>query len=53
LAAEMLGFDDDDPLAAQWLIRAFLSLWSWPLKDPAAERALVVRFLGSSYTSRD
>jgi len=52
LAAEMLGFDDDDPLAAQWLIRVFLSLWSWPLKDPAAERALVERFLGLSYTSR-
>jgi len=47
LAAEMLGPDDDDPLAAQWLIRVFLALWSWPLKDPAAERALVQRFLGS------
>jgi len=52
LAAEMLGSDNDDPLAAQWLIRVFLSLWSWPLKDPAAERALVERFLGLSYTSR-
>ena len=49
LAAEMLGPDNDDPLAAQWLIRVFLALWGWPLKDPAAERALVERFLGSSY----
>ncbi|OBH08614.1 MULTISPECIES: TetR/AcrR family transcriptional regulator [unclassified Mycobacterium] len=47
LAAEMLGPDKDDPLAAQWLIRVFLALWSWPLKDPADERALVHRFLGS------
>jgi AcrR family transcriptional regulator len=47
LAAEMLGPDNDDPLAAQWLIRVFLSLWCWPLKDPATERALVRRFLGS------
>jgi AcrR family transcriptional regulator len=47
LAAEMLGPDNDDPLAAQWLIRVFLALWCWPLKDPAAERALVQRFLGS------
>jgi AcrR family transcriptional regulator len=46
-AAQMLGYDD--PLAAQWLIRVFLSLWCWPLKDRAAERELVERFLGSSY----
>ena len=46
-AAEMLGHDNADPLAAQWLIRVFLALWCWPLKDPAAERALVQRFLGS------
>ncbi|OBE93885.1 TetR/AcrR family transcriptional regulator [Mycobacterium sp. 852002-10029_SCH5224772] len=50
LAAEMLGPGNDDPLAGQWLIRVFLALWGWPLKDPAAERALVERFLGSSYT---
>jgi AcrR family transcriptional regulator len=50
LAAEMLGPDYDDALAAQWLIRVFLALWCWPLKDPAAERALVERFLGSSYS---
>ncbi|BCO60058.1 MULTISPECIES: TetR/AcrR family transcriptional regulator [Mycobacterium avium complex (MAC)] len=49
LAAEMLGPGNDDQLAAQWLIRVFLALWGWPLKDPAAERALVERFLGSSY----
>ncbi|OBF62422.1 transcriptional regulator [Mycobacterium sp. 852002-51971_SCH5477799-a] len=52
LAAEMLGPDNDDPLAAQWLIHVFLALWSWPLKDPAAERALVERFLASSYTKQ-
>ncbi|MDM4139625.1 MULTISPECIES: TetR/AcrR family transcriptional regulator [Mycobacterium] len=49
LAAEMLGPGNDDPLAAQWLIRVFLALWGWPLKDAAAERALVERFLGASY----
>ncbi|OBG33012.1 transcriptional regulator [Mycobacterium alsense] len=48
-AAEMLGQDPPDPLAAQWLIRVFLALWCWPLKDPAAERAIVERFLGPSY----
>jgi len=51
LAAEMLGHDNADPLAVQWLIRVFLALWCWPLKDPAAERALVQRFLGSPQTA--
>jgi AcrR family transcriptional regulator len=50
-AAEMLGEHNPDPLATQWLIHVFLSLWLWPLKDPAAERAMVERFLGSSYGS--
>ncbi|HWS93007.1 MAG TPA: helix-turn-helix domain-containing protein [Mycobacterium sp.] len=48
LAAEMLGHDNPDPLAAQWLIRVFLALWCWPLKDPAAQRTMVERFLGQS-----
>lgn len=52
LAAEMLGPGNHHPLAAQWLIRVFLGLWAWPLKDPAAERALVERFLGPSHAPR-
>ena len=48
-AAEMLGLDNDDPLAAQWLIRVFLALWCWPLKDAAAQRTMVQRFLGPPY----
>ena len=35
-AAEMVGLSQPDPLAAQWLIRAFLALWYWPLKDAEA-----------------
>jgi AcrR family transcriptional regulator len=50
LADEMLGQDNADPLAAQWLIRVFLALWCWPLNDPVAERTIVERFLGPSYT---
>jgi len=46
LAAEMLGRDNADPLAVQWLIRVFLALWCWPFKDSATERAAVQRFLG-------
>jgi AcrR family transcriptional regulator len=48
-AAEMVGQDNPDPLAAQWLIRVFMALWCWPLKDRADERAMVERFLGRSY----
>jgi AcrR family transcriptional regulator len=48
-AAEMLGPDNTDPLAVQWLMRVFLALWYWPLKDRDAERTMVQRFLGPPY----
>jgi AcrR family transcriptional regulator len=48
-AGEMVGLGTPDPLAAQWLIRTFLALWYWPLKDAAAEEEMVRRFLGASY----
>jgi hypothetical protein len=34
LAEEMIGSDDPDPAAAQWLIRVVLALWYWPVKEP-------------------
>ena len=48
-ATEMVGLSTPDPLAAQWLIRAFLALWYWPLKDADAENQMVRRFLGPPY----
>ena len=48
-ATEMIGLSTPDPLAAQWLIRTFLALWYWPLKDADAEDQMVRRFLGPSY----
>jgi AcrR family transcriptional regulator len=50
-ATEMVGLSTPDPLAAQWLIRAFLALWYWPLKDTDAEDQMVRRFLGPPYTA--
>jgi AcrR family transcriptional regulator len=44
-AAEVLGGTRPDPLLAQWLIRVFLSLWYWPVKDPAVEHEMLQRFL--------
>ncbi|GAC1402883.1 MAG: TetR/AcrR family transcriptional regulator [Mycobacterium sp.] len=49
-ANEMVGLNKPDPLAAQWLIRVFLALWYWPLKDADAEYQMVRRFLGPPYT---
>ena len=51
LAAEMLGTENPDPLAQQWLIRVFLALWCWPLKDPAAQTVMLQRFLGPAYAN--
>jgi hypothetical protein len=48
-AIEMVGLSTPDPLAAQWLIRTFLTLWYWPLKDVNAEAQMVRRFLGPPY----
>lgn len=48
-ATEMVGHGNADPLAAQWLVRVFLALWYWPLKDPDAEHVMVRRFLGPAY----
>ncbi|MEE6179907.1 TetR/AcrR family transcriptional regulator [Mycobacterium sp. 050134] len=52
-ATEMVGLDRPDPLAAQWLIRMFLALWQWPVKDPDEEAAMVRRFLGPPYAEGD
>ncbi|CQD20175.1 transcriptional regulator [Mycobacterium lentiflavum] len=48
-ATEMVGLSTPDPLAAQWLVRTFLALWYWPLKDADAESEMVRRFLGPPY----
>jgi AcrR family transcriptional regulator len=50
-ATEMVGLSTPSPLAAQWLIRAFLALWYWPLKDADAEDLMVRQFLGPPYTA--
>lgn len=48
-ASEMVGDGNADPLAAQWLVRVFLALWYWPLKDRDAEEIMVRRYLGPAY----
>ena len=50
-ATEMVGLSTPDPLATQWLIRAFLALCYWPLGDADAEDQMVRRFLGPPYAT--
>jgi len=52
-ATEMVGLGKPDPLATQWLVRAFLALWYWPLQDHDAEATMVRRFLGPPYAIDD
>ncbi|BCO36487.1 TetR/AcrR family transcriptional regulator [Mycobacterium heckeshornense] len=52
-AAEMLGPENNDPLAVQWLIRVFLALWYWPLDDPTTLRSMLQRFLGPPFGTGD
>lgn len=45
-AAQVLGgVEAHGPLAGPWLVRVVLSLVTWPLDDPEAERELVKRFV--------
>ena len=46
LAAELTGIAEGDDEAAQWIVRVVLALLFWPVDDPAAERAMIQRFLG-------
>jgi AcrR family transcriptional regulator len=51
LAEQMIG--RADPLAAQWLVRATLALWYWPVKDLDTEREMAERFIGPSFAAPD
>ena len=48
-AAEMLGLEEDDPIAAQW--RLLFGTVVLPAKDPDAQRAMLQRFLGPPYST--
>lgn len=49
LAYGMIGTQDPDPVAAQWLIRVMLMMWQWPMSDVEAEREMLHRFLGPPF----
>jgi AcrR family transcriptional regulator len=51
LAAELTGITDEDPQAAQWILRVVLSLASWPIENSRAEKQLLRRFVAPAFTS--
>lgn len=48
-AKDLAGLVDDDPDAANWIVRVLLSLLFWPATDSATERRLLERFLAPAF----
>ena len=51
LAADLTGIADDDPQAAQWIVRVVLSLAVWPIGNSRSERQLLQRFVAPAFRS--
>jgi AcrR family transcriptional regulator len=49
-ATELTGLTDQDPQAAQWVVRVVMSLLYWPVGDTATEREIVQRFVAPAFT---
>jgi len=48
-ATELTGLTDQDPQAAQWVVRVVMSLLYWPSGDTATEREIVQRFVAPAF----
>ena len=44
-ATDLNGLTDDDPQAAQWIIRVVMSMLFWPIGDAEREREVLQRFV--------
>jgi AcrR family transcriptional regulator len=49
LAADLAGVTDDDPLAAQWIVRVVLSLVYWPIGDTKVEHEVLLRLVSPAF----
>jgi len=49
-ASELTGIADDDPHAAQWIVRMVLSLMLLPGGDSRAEHQMLLRFVAPAFT---
>ena len=48
-ARDLAGLADDDPEAANWIVRVVLALLFWPATDSATERRMLERFLAPGF----
>lgn len=49
LAASLMDLGEEHDLGAEWLIRVVLSMITWPVDDPTAERELIERYVGAAF----
>jgi hypothetical protein len=49
LAADLTGITDDDPQAAQWIVRVVMSLAVWPIGASEIEHQIVRRFVAPAF----
>ncbi|OBK27117.1 transcriptional regulator [Mycobacterium asiaticum] len=49
LAADLTGITDDDPAAAQWIVRVVMSLAYWPIGNSEIEHQIVQRFVAPAF----
>jgi AcrR family transcriptional regulator len=52
-ATDLSGLADDDPQAAQWIVRLVLLLLFWPGHDAQAEYQMLQRFVAPAFGERD
>jgi AcrR family transcriptional regulator len=50
LAADLAGITDDDPQAAQWIVRVVVSLAYWPVGNSGVEQQVLQRFVAPGFT---
>lgn len=51
LAAELTGITDDDPQAAQWIVRLVVSFAYWPMANGRIEQKVIRRFVAPAFAS--
>ncbi|MGO9158410.1 TetR/AcrR family transcriptional regulator [Mycobacterium sp.] len=49
LAADLTGITDDDPQAAQWVVRVVVSLAYWPIGNSREEHQVLRRFVSPAF----
>jgi AcrR family transcriptional regulator len=48
-ATDLNGLTDDDPQAAQWIVRVVMAMLYWPVDNGEVERQMVQRFVAPAF----